>query len=162
MLNTINRRAALSLLATIFLWPALAANPAPPAARATPAEAQAHLQKAIAHYRKVGAKKAFDDFRTNPGPFVDRDLYVVVVALDGLCVAHINALEVGKNISELRDADGKYFIRDRIQDAKSKTSGVQDYHWFNPQQQKLEYKRTYWEKIDNYIFSAGAYAEKAG
>jgi signal transduction histidine kinase len=125
--------------------------------RATEAEAQAMVKKAIQHYDKVGKDKAMADFSQSPGPFVDRDLYVVVDEMDGTVLAHINPKILGRNMIDLRDADGHYQIRERVDAAKKGTSGWQDFKFFNPVTKKIEPKRAYWEKHDNLIFACGAY-----
>ena len=130
------------------------------ATRATEAEAQAMVKKAIQHYDKVGKDKAMADFSQSPGPFVDRDLYVVVDEMDGTVLAHINPKIVGRNMIDLRDADGHYQIRERLDAAKQSTSGWQDFKFFNPVTRKIEPKRAYWEKHDNLVFACGAYTAR--
>ena len=56
--------------------------------RGTPAEAQAMLQKAVAHYKAVGRKQALADFTTKKAPFGDRDLYVVCIGPDHTVTAN--------------------------------------------------------------------------
>ena len=64
---------------------------------------------------------------------------------------------VGKNMMDLRDADGKYHIKERMEAAQKGTSGWQDFKFYNPVSKKIEPKRMYWEKHDNLVFAAGAY-----
>jgi len=125
--------------------------------RATEPEAEAMVKKAIQFYDKNGRDKALAAFQQKPGPFVDRDLYVTVYTLDGMSLSHINPKMVGKNMMDLRDADGKYHIRERLEAARSGTSGWQDFKFFNPVNKKIEPKRMYWEKHDNLVFACGAY-----
>jgi len=125
--------------------------------RATTAEAEAMVKKAIVYYKKNGKAKSMAEFSKSPGPFVDRDLYVTVYTLDGEALAHINPKMVGKNMMELRDADGKYHIKERMEAAQKGTSGWQDFKFFNPVSKKIEPKRMYWEKYDNLVFACGAY-----
>jgi cytochrome c len=125
--------------------------------RATPAEAEALVKKAIAHYQKVGREKAFDDFSKSPGPFVDRDLYVTVMTMDGLSLAHINPKQRGKSMIDFRDPDGVYAIKDRTAIAKKDGKGWHEFKFFNPMTKKIEIKRNYLETYDSLIFSAGAF-----
>src|ERR1043166_5301178 len=81
------------------------------AERGTPAEAEALVKKAVAYYQKNGREKALDDFSKSPGPFVDRDLYVTVLAMNGDSLAHINPKQRGKNMIDFRDTDGKFAIK---------------------------------------------------
>jgi cytochrome c len=125
--------------------------------RATTAEAEAMVKKAIAYYKKNGKEKSMAEFSKSPGPFVDRDLYVTVYTLDGTDLAHINPKMIGKNMLDLRDADGKYHIKERLDSAKTQNSGWQDFKFFNPVSKEVEPKRMYWEKYDNLVFACGAY-----
>jgi cytochrome c len=124
---------------------------------ATKAEAQALVRKAIEFYKKNGRDKAMAEFNRNPGPFVDRDLYVTVYTMQGDALAHINPKIVGKNMMELRDGNGKPHIRERMEAAAKGTSGWQDFTFFNPVSKKIEPKEMYWEKFDELVFACGAY-----
>jgi cytochrome c len=123
----------------------------------TPDEAKAMVKKAVAYYKKVGREKALPEFCKTDGPFVDRDIYVTVIALDGMELAHINPKTVGKNVMDLRDPDGKFFIRERLETAKKAASGWQEFKFFNPVSKKIEPKMTYWERVDDLVFASGAY-----
>ena len=126
--------------------------------RATPAEAEALVKKAVAHYKKVGKEKALADFTKKDGGFIDRDLYVTVYNFDGVALAHINPKFIGKNMLDLRDEKGKYHIKERIELAQKNGSGWQDLAGrVNPKTLKLEDKKMYYEKFDNLVFAAGAY-----
>ena len=125
--------------------------------RGTPEEAKAMVKKAVAHFKKVGKEKAIPDLCKTDGPFVDRDLYVTAIAMDGLEVAHINPKTVGKNVMDLRDPDGKYFIKERLDAAKTASSGWQEFKFFNPVTHKVEAKTAYWERVGDLVFSSGAY-----
>ena len=125
--------------------------------RASKDEAQAMVKKAIEYYKKNGKEKAMVEYTKNPGPFVDRDLYVTVYNLQGDALAHINPKMVGKNMMELRDPTGKYHIKERMEAAAKGTSGWQDFQFYNPANKKIEPKEMYWEKYDNLVFACGAY-----
>ena len=125
--------------------------------RASKAEAEALVKKAVAYYQKNGKDKALAEFQKSPGPFVDRDLYVTVYTMDGTALSHINPKMVGKNMMDLRDPNGKYHIKERLESAKTKDKGWQDFSFFNPMTKKVEPKEMYWEKHDNMVFAAGAY-----
>ena len=72
-------------------------------------------------------------------------------------MAHINHKTVGKNLMDLRDTDGKPHIRTRIEAARSAPSGWQEFKFFNPVSKKIENKTAYWERVDDLIFTCGAY-----
>lgn len=125
--------------------------------RGTPAEAEALVKRAIVYYQKNGKQKSLDEFSKTPGAFVDRDLYVSVLTMEGESLAHINPKMRGKNMIEFRDADGKYAIKERTQIAKEKGTGWHEFKFFNPMTKKMETKRNYVETYDSLIFSAGAF-----
>ena len=145
----------LALIATLVV--SLAVHAADDPNRATPDQAEAMVKKAIAYYKKNGKEKSMPEFMKNPGPFVDRDLYVTVYDMQANDLAHINPKMVGKNMMDLRDADGKYHIKERMEAAQKGTSGWQDFKFFNPVSKRIEPKRMYWEKYDNLVFACGAY-----
>ncbi|WP_243359017.1 cache domain-containing protein [Fundidesulfovibrio terrae] len=121
-------------------------------------EAVALVKKAVAHYKSVGKEKAFADFNDKNGPFVDRDLYIVVYDMNGNCLAHgANAKQIGKNLMELRDPDGNYFVKERVELGKTKDSFWQNYKFINPVSKQIENKSMYMEKIDGLLFGCGAY-----
>ena len=115
------------------------------------------VKNAIAHYRKVGRDKALADFADKQGPWIHGDAYVNAYDLEGNCLAHINEKTIGKNMIELRDVDGKYLIRERIERAKAEKSGWQQYKFYNPASKKVEPKDMFFERYENVIFAAGAY-----
>ena len=144
--------AAAAMLFTLSS-PAFAAEPP----RASVDEAHAMVKKAIDYYKKNGREKALAEISNPHGKFADRDLYVTVYTLDGVCLAHINARVVGKNMIDQRDSDGKHFTRERLEAARTQPSGWQDFKFFNPMTHKVEPKRQYWERHDDLVFAAGAY-----
>jgi signal transduction histidine kinase len=146
-----------AILATLMFAATAAVAQTPAASYGTVKEAEAMVKKAIATYKKTGKEKTIEEIKKNPGPFVDRDLYVTVYTLQGDALAHINPKMVGKNMMDLRDPSGKYHIKERIEAAQKGTSGWQDFQFFNPVTKKVEPKRMYWEKHDNLVFAAGAY-----
>lgn len=127
--------------------------------RATPAEAQAMVKKAIEYYKRHGRDAALAEFSKVNGKFTDRDLYVTVYTLDGKCLAHINERVLGKNMWDQRDVDGKYFTRERLEAAKTQPSGWQEFKFFNPVTKRIEPKRQYWQRYDDLVFAVGAYKE---
>src|SRR5947209_659572 len=123
-MKTLSAKIALHLFAAFLAVAALGAFA--DEQRATPPEAEALVKKAIAHYRKVGREKALADFVKKDGGYIDRDLYVTVYDYNGVALAHINPKFVGKNMMDLRDENGKYHIKERIELAQKQGSGWQD------------------------------------
>ena len=122
-------------------------------------EAKALVKRAVAYYDKNGGEKSFEDFSKSPGPFVDRDLYVVVYDMKGLALAHPNPKWRGKNMMEVRDQSGHNWVKERTELAMTQASGLQDTQIFNPVTKKVEPKRVYWERHGDFIFVSGAYVK---
>lgn len=126
--------------------------------RGTPAEAEALVKKAVQYVKANGKEKAFAEFSNPKGEFVKGDLYIFVYDMNGKCLAHGgNAKMVGKDLIDLKDADGKSFVRERIDLIKSSGKGWQNYKWNNPSVNKIEDKTAYVEKCEDFIVGSGAY-----
>jgi cytochrome c len=124
----------------------------------TAAEAEAMVKKAVNYYKANGRDKAFAEFNNLKGQFVRGDLYVMVYDLNGKNLAHgANSKMIGKDLIDLKDADGKAFVKERVEIAKEKGKGWQDYKWTNPVTHKIEEKTAYFVKIDDVIICCGAY-----
>jgi signal transduction histidine kinase len=119
------------------------------------------VKKAITYYRSVGKDKALLDFCDRKGKFVDDELYITVYDKTGKCLSHgANMKMVGKDWSELKDSDGKAFIKERLEMAKTQPTGWQTYKWTNPVSKQIELKSTYFAKEDDVIFSCGSYRSR--
>jgi cytochrome c len=147
------RAVALCASAMVLCIPAMGAE------RATAKEAQAFVKNAVAYLKKHGEKKAFADFADiKNAQFHDRDLYLFVYDLNGVNVAHGNNPKmVGKNLREMKDADGTPIIKTFIDVANVKGSGWVDYMWPNPVTKVIEHKSSYIERVGNLIIGAGIY-----
>lgn len=133
--------------------PALAAED-----RAKPEEARAMLAKAVAHVKAVGKDKALADFMQKPGPWVDRDLYITVFDMTGKTLAHgANSRLVGKDNINMQDANGKFHVKERLEIAKAKGKGQQEFAFLNPMTKQIEPKLMFFEKIDEIVIACGSY-----
>jgi cytochrome c len=125
---------------------------------ATKPEAEAMVKKAAAFLKANSHDKAFAEFNRKDGPFTDRDLYIVAYGRDGVVMAHgTNAKMIGKNLMELKDIDGKAFIKERVEMAKAKPSFWQEYKFNNPVSGKIEPKAMYCEPAGDVIVCGGVY-----
>jgi cytochrome c len=132
------------------------------AERGTAVEACALVKKATAYLKANGKEKAFAAFNDPKGQFTDRDLYIFVYDMQGinLSIGNGNAAKMaGKNMLDLRDADGKYIIKSFIEVLNSKGKGWVDYKWPNPVTKNVEPKSSYVEKVDDMIVGAGIYKQ---
>ena len=144
--------------ATLLLLAAAPAQ-AQDKSKGTAAEATAMVDKAIAHIKKAGRDKAFADFNSKTGGYTDRDLYVVVYDTKGKVLAHgANEKMIGKDVIDLRDNDGKYFVKERVEMmAKPGAKGWQDYKFMNPVTRAIEPKSMYLVRYEDMIVGCGIY-----
>lgn len=130
--------------------------------RGTPNEAKALLDQALAHVKAVGPEAAFTDFTEKGGKWQNKDLYVFVIKLDGITVAHgANKGLLGKSLLELKDPDGKFFIKEMIELAKGKGAGSVDYSFTDPQTKKMSPKTSYVARVPGYdgVIGVGVYKQ---
>jgi cytochrome c len=121
-------------------------------------EAIALVKKAVAYVKANGKEKALAEFNNPTGQFRDRDLYIVVHNTSGISLANgANPKLAGKNLLDLRDADGKLIVKGFIDVGNAKGSGWVDYKWPNPVTKNLDAKSTYIEKTDDLLIGCGIY-----
>jgi cytochrome c len=145
------------LLVTGWVW-VLGLNTALAADVGTKDEATAMVKKAVALIKANGADKAYAEFSNPKGPFVDRDLYVVVYDMTGKCLAHgANAKMIGRDLIDNKDVDGKEFVKERVEMMKKQASGWQDYKFRNPTTNQIEPKAMYIERLNDVIVGCGVY-----
>ncbi|WP_374362190.1 cache domain-containing protein [Pseudoduganella danionis] len=143
---------ALVLLALGLYGSAMAAE------RGTADEAVAMVRKAADYLKANGRDKAFAAFNDPKGQFRDRDLYIIVYDMKGFNLAHgANPKLIGKDLMQLRDANGTLIIKEFVEVAKTKGSGWIHYQWPNPVTSAVEAKSTYVEKHDDLIIGCGIY-----
>lgn len=122
------------------------------------AEASAMVKKAIDYIKANGKEKAYAEINNPQGMFRDRDLYVFVYDMKGVAQAHgANPKMLGKNLMELRDANGVFIVKSFIEVGNSKGHGWVDYQWPNPVSKSIESKSTYIEKHDDVVVGSGIY-----
>lgn len=127
------------------------------AERATRAQAEAMVAKGVAAVKAKG-DAAYVEMTAPNKAFVDRDLYLVVYDLKGRCLAHgQNATQVGKDLINLKDPDGKEFVRERVTLAESKGKFWQDYKFTDPLTKSIQPKQMYCEKVNNVVVCGGVY-----
>jgi hypothetical protein len=148
----------LTFAAPLALVLACATTTAHADGNATKEEAVAMVKKGVAFIRSAGKDKGYTEISTKGGKFSDRDLYLVVYGLDGVVHAHgANEKMIGKNLIELKDVDGKPFVKERVELAQSKGTFWQDYKFTNPVSKKIEPKQMYCEKLDDVAVCGGIY-----
>jgi cytochrome c len=125
---------------------------------ATESDATSMVKKGVAFIKANGKDKGYAEVSNKTGQFKFQDLYLVVYGLDGTVLAHgANEKMIGKNLIELKDVDGKAFVRERVELGKAKASFWQDYKFTNPETKKIEPKAMYCERLDETVVCGGIY-----
>jgi len=129
--------------------------------RADENRSQRLLDKAVARYRAVG-DAALEEFNRSP-EFIDRELYVYVLGLDGTMLASggSSVALVGRNVATMKDAAGKAFFREMLDTAAKAESGRVDYRWLNRVDNREEPKVTLFRKVGDRILAVGYYVPRA-
>jgi signal transduction histidine kinase len=122
-------------------------------------DAIAMVKKGVAFIKANGTEKGYAEISNKSGQFIQGELYLVVYGLDGKCLAHgANPKQIGRDLIDLADVDGKYFIKERVSLVRGKPAGVwQDYKFTNPVSKKVEPKVMYCEKLGETAVCGGVY-----
>jgi cytochrome c len=125
---------------------------------ATMDDAKILAEKAAALVKEVGRDAALPMLNDPKGDYIFRDLYVFVIGYDGMMYAHGRPAVVGKNMLELKDASGKFFVKDMAIFAREgRKPGWVDYMFQNPATGKIEPKSSYVIPFDDFYVGVGAY-----
>jgi len=126
--------------------------------RGTPAEAEALVEKAKAHFQEVGRTQALVDFTGKKAPWVDRDLYVVCIDANHTILANgAFPKYVGVSADALTDADGKPLGKAFWNAVAEGPEGSVKYRWINPVSGKIEWKIAYLRRVGDDLLIVGAY-----
>ena len=148
-------RSLMVLLVAVFLSVSAVAQD-----HGTKDEAKALVDAALAHIKKVGNEQSFKDFTSDKASWTKKDLYVFVMDAKGGTLAHgSNEKLVGKNMIDLKDQNGKLFMRELTDLSATKGEGWVDYDWAHPVSKKVEGKSTYVKRIPGFegSVSVGVY-----
>ncbi len=124
--------------------------------KATSAEAQALLDKAVKLVQTDGDAKALAAFNNPKGRFVDRELYVFCYGPDGKITAHRDPKMVGTEVAAVKDGDGKEIGKQLLELGK-KGGGTVEYRYKNPVSDKVEPKVSYLKRAGDQVCGVGAY-----
>jgi cytochrome c len=125
---------------------------------ATPDEAKALAERAVAHFKEAGPEKAIADFNDANGGYVDRELFVVVYDPEHKIQGSYGIPVLrGKDATTLKDVEGKEFGKEIIELAKTKGSGWVEYRMTNPVTKKVGLKRSWVIGVDDYVIFVGAF-----
>jgi cytochrome c len=128
-------------------------------ARATPAQAQALLGRAV-DALQADPVRAIDAFNRTRGEFSEDDLYVFVVDLtDKRFRAHgVDHRLIGTDALALRDPNGRPIVQQMIEAVSRQDRAELDYVWPNPVTGRVEDKHTFLRKVGGELVGVGYYA----
>jgi cytochrome c len=122
-------------------------------------EAKALLDKAVAYFDKNGVARAFCAFNDPNGPFRNGPLYVFAINMDGVYFAHSAAPSlIGTSLRDTRDAAGQPIGNLVMEAVASQQSAPVEYMWLNYETNKVERKRTFLKKVENFVLGVGYYS----
>jgi len=105
--------------------------------------------------------KALDAFNDPGGPFVAGELYIVVLDMQGVLLADGAKPRLkGTALRDIKDVNGKYFVREEIGVANAAGKGWVDFEWLNPVSKKMEPRSTYLERVEDLIVLTGVYRQR--
>ncbi len=127
-------------------------------------EVQALAEKAHALVVEKGIEGAKPALHDKSGEFwsADQELYAFVIDYDGNWVIYPpKPAGEGKNLLNVKDADGKELVREMITLSKTEGSGWTEYRWMNPATQKIQKKKTFVKAVDGqpYFVAVGLYLD---
>lgn len=116
------------------------------------------VQKAIALYESGGEKAVLAEIADPQGLFILGDRYIFALDIRGTVLAHPVAHKMtGRVVIDLKDSDGKDFVRRIVDVSNRRGYGFIDYKWHRPGSKEESRKTAFFEKIDTIIFCSGFY-----
>lgn len=152
---------ALVAPAMLFAWTSASAQD-------SKTECVSMVKKASEFLKANGKEKTLAEINNPKGAFASGEIYLF--ASDHIpnwdpnkdrtvTLAHgANPKLVGKDMTDLKDADGFAFVRRMAEIASSKTGeGWTDYKWPNPVTKAIEPKTTFTKRVEPLVISCGVY-----
>ncbi len=125
----------------------------------TEKDAIAMAERGAALMKAKGKAEMMKKINAKDPEFVQGELYVDMRDIKtGIVLAHpYNPSIVGKDLTDVPDANGKKYRREIIELAAAKGKGWVDYQYKNPTSGKIEPKTTYILRVDDVVLEAGIY-----
>jgi uncharacterized protein len=124
-------------------------------------QAKAMAQRVQDKFKKDGAEATFRAIDANVSEFMIGDLFPYVHKIDGtqLVAAGFPASIRGKNLHDVKDQDGKYFVQEFVRVATTPPyHGWVDYRFLNPKTHMVDDKSAWIERLGNdYLVGVGVY-----
>jgi len=125
----------------------------------TEKDAIAMAERGAAMVKAKGKEEVMKRISAKDPDFVQGSLYIDMRDVKtGIVLAHpYNPSIVGKDLTDVPDANGKKYRREIIELAAAKGKGWVDYMYKNPTSGKIEPKTTYILLVDGVVLEAGLY-----
>jgi len=125
----------------------------------TEKDAIAMAERGAAFMKAHGKEEMMKKISAKDPDFLQGSLYVDMRDIStGIVLAHpVNPAIVGKDLTDVPDANGKKYRREIIELAAKKGKGWVDYMYKNPTTGKIEPKTTYILRVGDVVLEAGIY-----
>jgi len=121
-------------------------------------EVKEFVNKGVKLCEDKGVTVCLAEFNKTDGEFIKGELYMFAYDFKGTNKAlGSNPKIAGKNLYNLKDANGKMLIQELISIAKNKGEGWFDYKWSHPITKKITDKTSYIKKINDDLFIGTGY-----
>jgi cytochrome c len=129
------------------------------ASEPTEKDAIAMAERGAAMVKAKGKEEVMKRISAKDPEFVQGSLYIDMRDVKtGIVLAHpYNPSIVGKDLTDVPDANGKKYRREIIELAAAKGKGWVDYQYKNPTSGKIEPKTTYILLVNGVVLEAGLY-----
>ncbi len=116
--------------------------------------------KGIDFYNAAGKGIALAEFTNPKGQFIEGEMYIFALDANGIMLAHgENHRCVGESFIDVKDADGKPFIKELVNLANTNGNGWVEYTWYDPESKEQLPKAVYFEKVEDVIICSGVYKQ---
>ncbi len=113
--------------------------------------------------KEKGLDYALKVLNSSNGPYRRGPLYAVVITFDGKLIAHpVNKELLSVDQFTLKDVNGKYFVKEMMEVAKTQGSGWVEYMWQRHGEKQPVKKRAYVKRVPgaDILILAGYYPDK--
>ena len=116
------------------------------------------VRNAERYYKANGLAKTVAAVNVKNGRFHSGSFYVYIMDMGAVIKAHpTNPGLRGRNLYNLKDNIGHYFMHTIVRKAKKSGRGWVTYNWTNPATKRIGTKHVYFIRIGNLIVACGAY-----
>jgi hypothetical protein len=144
-----------------WFWSAVALLVACGAAKADEEQSSRLLLKRAVDYYQVQGDTAFAAF-SRQGEFIDGEHYVFVVDTQGTMLASggTSVMLIGRDVTKALEPEVRDGFRQALQGEEGEVR-VAEYRWMNAQDQRVERKRVFFQRVGDRIIAVGHYLPRA-